>query len=98
MRDCLLMLSRGSTLTLIFPHSALIRHLVLPNGIAGSKQVFEWIASNLGKDTSVSLLAQYYPAHKAPQTPLLAHRITEEEYREAVTTLKESGLSTRYAQ
>jgi len=76
----------------------LIRHLVLPNGIADSKQVFELIVSNLGKDTMVSLLAQYYPTHKAPQTPLLARRITETEYNATVTALRECGLSTRYAQ
>ncbi len=71
----------------------MIRHLVMPNQIGGSKQVMEWIAKNLPKDTYVNIMAQYRPAHKAYDYPELSSRLTAEEYRAVVSRAKELGLS-----
>jgi len=69
----------------------LIRHLVLPEGLAGTKKVMKFIAS-LSKDSYVNIMAQYYPAHKAYRFPPLSRRITPEEFQEAVDLAKKAGL------
>lgn len=69
----------------------LIRHLVLPNRIAGTENVMRFIAS-LSKGTYVNVMDQYHPTHKANQYPRLNCRITPEEFREAVEMAKEMGL------
>jgi len=43
----------------------LVRHLVLPGELANTRAVLRWIAGALGVDTWVSVMAQYYPAHRA---------------------------------
>jgi putative pyruvate formate lyase activating enzyme len=58
----------------------LVRHLVLPGGLAGSKEIFQWIGQNLGTDTFISLMSQYYPVHMANTVPLLRRKIRQEEY------------------
>ena len=71
----------------------MIRHLVMPNGVSGTKAVVEWIAENLPKDTYLNLMSQYTPAFKARQYPKIARRITRSEYRDAVTWAKAAGLT-----
>jgi putative pyruvate formate lyase activating enzyme len=51
-------------------HGLLVRHLVLPGNLAGSKQVITWIHDILGTDTWVSLMSQYYPIYKAGLYPI----------------------------
>jgi len=70
----------------------LIRHLVLPNGIAGSKKVLEFIASELSRDSWVNVMAQYYPAYKAREYPELSRPITSQEYKEAVAYARKLGI------
>lgn len=70
----------------------LVRHLVLPNGIAGSEKVFEFIANEISKNTYVNIMAQYRPYFNAFLKPELARRITIHEYREAVQTAQRLGL------
>ncbi|MGB3340175.1 MAG: radical SAM protein [bacterium] len=76
----------------------LIRHLVLPNDIAGSKKCFEFIRQNLSEKTVVNVMAQYYPIYKANQYPDIARRITTKEYRRALTELGENGLDKGFRQ
>lgn len=71
----------------------MIRHLVMPNGIGGSKQVFEWIAKNLSKDTYLNIMSQYTPTYKAFDYPEISRRISRKEYGEAVKCAKEAGLT-----
>ncbi|HHN45926.1 MAG TPA: radical SAM protein [Planctomycetes bacterium] len=71
----------------------MIRHLVMPNNVGGSKQVFEWIAQNLPKDTYVNVMSQYTPYYKAFEYPEISRRITRREYDDAVRWAKEAGLS-----
>ncbi len=58
----------------------IMRHLVLPGGLAGSQEIFRWTEDNLGTETYISLMSQYYPAHKAHTVPLLRRKIRREEY------------------
>jgi len=71
----------------------MIRHLVMPNRVAGTKQVMEWIGENLPKDTYVNIMSQYRPAYKASSYPEIARRITRSEYAEALQAAKEAGLA-----
>ncbi len=76
----------------------LIRHLVLPENIAGSKKCFEFIAKELSKDTVVNPMAQYYPTFKANRYPEIDRRITTQEYREALEELEKYGLDKGFKQ
>jgi putative pyruvate formate lyase activating enzyme len=71
----------------------MIRHLVMPNNVSGAKEVFEWIAQNLPKDTYLNIMSQYRPMHKAHKYPKISRRITREEYKNAVTWAKQAGLT-----
>lgn len=70
----------------------LVRHLVLPNDLAGTEEVLGWISQTLGKNTAVSLMSQYYPAYKAPRVPLLSRSITYIEYQRALRALEKYNL------
>lgn len=71
----------------------MIRHLVMPNNVGGSKQIMAWIAEHLPKDTYVNIMAQYTPAHKAYDYPEISRRITGEEYNEVVDQAEAVGLT-----
>lgn len=76
----------------------IIRHLVLPNNLAGTEETLRWIAANLGRETHISLMRQYFPAHLAPETPGISRKITEDEYDRAVEWLEECGLENGWVQ
>lgn len=71
----------------------MIRHLVMPNHAGGTKDVVQWIARNLPKDTYLNLMSQYRPMYKAGKFPEIARKITREEYTEAVAWAKNAGLT-----
>ena len=77
----------------IMSRGLMIRHLVMPNNVAGSEKVTEWIAKNLPKDTYVNIMAQYNPLYKAYDYPEISRRITREEYVKVVNRAKELGLT-----
>jgi putative pyruvate formate lyase activating enzyme len=71
----------------------MIRHLVMPNGVSGTREVAEWIAENLPKETYFNIMSQYRPTHKAFDYPEIARGITREEYLEAVGWARDAGLT-----
>ena len=75
-----------------------VRHLVLPDGLSQSREVLAWIARELGRDTYVNLMAQYYPAHRAVGHPSLGRRLYRDEYRDALEAMEELGLETGWSQ
>jgi putative pyruvate formate lyase activating enzyme len=77
----------------VMQRGLIIRHLVMPNNVAGSERIMEWIADNLPKDTYVNIMAQYTPLHKAYDYPEISRRITREEYVTVVNTAQEVGLT-----
>lgn len=74
----------------------IVRHLVLPNNLAGSKKIFEFIAKEVSKNTFLNIMDQYYPCFKAFQFPELSRRITDKEYQEAIKLAKKAGLKRLY--
>ncbi len=73
-------------------HGLLVRHLVLPEGIAGTKEVVRFIADEISKNTYINIMDQYYPCYKAFEYPPLNRRITSREYAEAVKMALDAGL------
>lgn len=71
----------------------MIRHLVMPNNVSGSREVMDWIASNLPKDTYVNIMAQYRPMYKAVDYHEINRRLTYGEYHDVVNHAKGLGLT-----
>ena len=70
----------------------LIRHLVLPNGLAGTGKILEYI-SKLSKNSYVNIMEQYRPQFKASDYPELNRRISSEEFANAISLAEKAGLS-----
>lgn len=70
----------------------LVRHLILPEGLAGTVEVVKFLADEISTDTYTNVMAQYYPCYKAQEHPPLNRRLTREEYRKAVQAAKDAGL------
>lgn len=70
----------------------LVRHLVLPGGIAGTSGMVRFIAEKISKNTYINIMDQYHPCYKAFEKPPLDRRITLEEYNEAVKLATAAGL------
>jgi putative pyruvate formate lyase activating enzyme len=70
----------------------LVRHLVLPGGLAGTGEVVRFIADEISKDTYINIMDQYHPCFKAFEHPPLDRRITREEYASAIRAALDAGL------
>ena len=72
----------------------LVRHLVLPGGIAGTREIMEFMSREVSRDTYVNIMDQYHPAHKASSGGYLEidRPITEQEYQEALSAARLAGL------
>ncbi|AOY77776.1 radical SAM protein [Clostridium formicaceticum] len=71
----------------------LIRHLVMPQNLAGTEKIMQFIADDLSPDTYVNIMAQYYPAYKAHKYETINRRITKEEFQSAINAAKSTGLT-----
>ncbi|NQV04806.1 MAG: radical SAM protein [Candidatus Omnitrophica bacterium] len=76
----------------------LIRHLVMPGGLSGSREIFDFIVKELSSDTYVNIMAQYYPTHLAFKFPETSRRITHREYTDTLKLAKEKGLRGGFRQ
>jgi putative pyruvate formate lyase activating enzyme len=70
----------------------IVRHLVLPNNIAGTDRFVRWVAEELSPRTYVNLMDQYWPAHRAIDDPVIGRRISSEEWQQAVAWARDAGL------
>lgn len=76
----------------------IVRHLVLPGGKAGSGETLSWIAANLGKETHVALMSQYFPAGEAATMDGIDRPVNQDEYDAAVEALEGAGLENGWVQ
>jgi len=76
----------------------IIRHLILPNRLSGSRASLTWLAKNISPEVAVSIMSQYYPTHRAPQIPLLLRGISQQEYEEVITIIDELGMENGWLQ
>ncbi len=70
----------------------LVRHLVLPEGIAGTAGVVKFISREISKNTYINIMDQYHPCFRAFDMPPLNRRITDKEYRDAIQLALDAGL------
>jgi putative pyruvate formate lyase activating enzyme len=70
----------------------LVRHLVLPGGLAGTAEVMRFLAEEISRDTYVNIMDQYRPCFRAAEFPPLNRTITRAEFDEAVQLAKAHGL------
>lgn len=76
----------------------IIRHLVLPEGRGGSADTLRWMAENLGPETHIALMSQYFPAHSAAVMAGIDRGLTAQEYDAAVEALETAGLDNGWIQ
>lgn len=76
----------------------IIRHLVLPGGLAQSAEVFRWIARELSPNVHVSVMNQYFPAYRVLDDPVLGRKVSPEEYAEAIDAFEQAGLQNGWFQ
>ncbi len=75
----------------------LVRHLVLPNGTAGTPQVIQFLAKEISPNTYVNIMDQYQPEFNVRRYPnqfqKINRRITANEYQAAIDQAHQAGLS-----
>jgi putative pyruvate formate lyase activating enzyme len=76
----------------------LVRHLVLPSDLSATRTALRLIADELGPGTHVSIMAQYYPTHRAPRVPLLSRSLRPREYARVLEWLEAARLEHGYVQ
>jgi len=71
----------------------LVRHLVLPHGIAGTDAVLSFLAGEVSRNTYLNLMDQYRPCYRADEYPELERPISAAEYRAALASAARHGLA-----
>jgi putative pyruvate formate lyase activating enzyme len=70
----------------------IIRHLVMPENTSGTDAFVRWVASELGRDTHVNIMAQFMPMFRAHEYPPLDRRLTQAEFNQAMRWAQNAGL------
>jgi putative pyruvate formate lyase activating enzyme len=76
----------------------IIRHLVLPDDLAGSYETLIWLRDNLPRDITLSIMAQYTPLHKSSDFPLLNRAVTIQESEEVIDYAWSQGFENVFIQ
>jgi putative pyruvate formate lyase activating enzyme len=76
----------------------IVRHLILPNGLAGSEESLTWLVRELSPTVTVSIMSQYKPVHRAPRIPLLSRTITIAEHEAVLRLLSDLGIENGWVQ
>jgi putative pyruvate formate lyase activating enzyme len=76
----------------------IVRHLILPDRLAGSDNSLRWLANEISPSVTVSIMSQYYPTANARKVLQLKHPISVEEYLEVVNLADELGLENGWIQ
>ena len=70
----------------------LVRHLVLPDRLAGTQEIVRFLAREVSTNTYLNIMAQYHPCYKAFDKPSLARSVSREEFQEAIDLAQQQGL------
>ena len=76
----------------------IVRHLILPNGLAGCGESLTWLARELSPKVTVSIMSQYLPLHLARRIPLLSRKISTAEYETVLQLLYDRGIENGWVQ
>ena len=75
-----------------------MRHLILPNGLAGSEESLSWLVRELSPTVTLSVMSQYIPMHRAARIPLLSRTVSVEEYESVLQLLADMGIENGWMQ
>lgn len=70
----------------------LIRHLVLPHGLAGTRELMKFIAKKISLNTYVNIMPQYRPCGRAAEVKELSHYLSQDDYKTALQSAKKEGI------
>jgi putative pyruvate formate lyase activating enzyme len=70
----------------------LVRHLVLPNGIAGTAKVAQFLVEEISRETYINIMGQYHPCYRADEYEDISRPTSSEEYNDAVARAQAAGL------
>jgi len=76
----------------------IVRHLILPNGLAGSEESLTWLVRELSPTVTVSIMSQYMPVHRASRIPLLSRKITIDEHETVLKLVSDLGIENGWVQ
>jgi len=86
------------TATGIATRGMIIRHLVLPGGLAGSVDSLRWLRQEIGAGVNLSVMSQYFPAHKAFEHQIMRAPLEFEDYLSILDLIEELGFENVWAQ
>jgi putative pyruvate formate lyase activating enzyme len=70
----------------------LVRHLVLPNGLAGTQEIVKFLADEVSANTYLNIMSQYRPCYKAFDIPGLDRPLKDQEFNDAIKLAHQQGL------
>jgi putative pyruvate formate lyase activating enzyme len=70
----------------------LVRHLVMPNQVAGTQEIMEFLAKEISPNTYVNVMDQYRPCGSAHRDEFINRRLHSKEYRDAVSAAQKAGI------
>ena len=76
----------------------IVRHLILPNGLANSEESLTWLVREVSPAVTVSIMSQYMPMHRASRVPLLSRKITVEEHEAVLRLIADLGIENGWVQ
>ncbi|MCX5906578.1 MAG: radical SAM protein [Deltaproteobacteria bacterium] len=82
----------------VMERGLIIRHLILPNGLAGTEKMAQFIAENFSGQCAISLMTQFFPAYRAKGFPELKRRLYRREFKEALKILDRYHLQRGWLQ
>ena len=76
----------------------IVRHLILPNGLAGSEESLTWLVREVSPTVTVSIMSQYMPMHRASLIPELSRKITTDEHEAVLKLITDLGIENGWVQ
>jgi len=70
----------------------LVRHLVLPKGLAGTSEIARFLVEKVSQGTYINVMDQYRPSYKANELPPLNRRTSRAEFNQALEQARKAGL------
>jgi putative pyruvate formate lyase activating enzyme len=70
----------------------LIRHLVMPNNVAGTSKIMNFIAREISENSYVNVMDQYRPCGNSSEDEFIGRRLTSEEFKDAMEAARNAGL------
>ena len=71
----------------------LVRHLLMPGGLAGTREIMRFLAQEISPNTYVNIMFQYRPLGRAKEIPRLAPRVTSKDFEDALAAAREEGIT-----